>query len=224
MPHRTRSDRASATRQKLIAVGRECFMEAGFAGTSIAVLLQRSQLARGGFYHHFRGKADLFAAVVTEVEAEVVLWMTGATHAKGGPWGQLRAACGLYLSSFTDAGVRRVLLVDGPAVLGEARAQEARLAALRARVEHALGDHSEARANSLALLLLGALEAAAVHLAGHEGEKLVWYEIHTSVMQLLEGLRRSEVEGQPTSPRLGLLWEEDPWEAWKRRDEPSPKS
>ena len=120
--------------------------------------------------------------------------------------------------------MRRVLLLDGPAVLGEARAQEARLAALRARVAHALESGPEARADSMARLLLGALEAAAAALAGHEGEKDLWYEIHGSVMQLLDGLRRSEIEGESPRPRADSHWEEDPWEAWKRRDDPSPKS
>ena len=199
-------------------------MQAGFANTSIALLLERSGLARGGFYHHFQGKAQFFAAVVADVEEEVVRWMSGASYSGDGPWDQLRAACGLYLSSFTDAGVRRVLLVDGPAVLGEGRARQARHLALRARVAHAFSDETEARADSLTRLLLGALEAAAFHLAEHEGQKEVWYEIHSSVMQLVDGLRRSQATGPPANPRADSDWEEDPWEAWKQRAAVSPKS
>jgi AcrR family transcriptional regulator len=56
-----------ATRQKVLDAARVAFAAKGYAATSLAAdVLEPCGVSVGSFYHQFTGKADLFAAVVTE--------------------------------------------------------------------------------------------------------------------------------------------------------------
>lgn len=52
------------TKQTIVEAAREQFNLKGFDGVSIDQIMQASGLSRGGFYHHFKNKEDLFAAAV----------------------------------------------------------------------------------------------------------------------------------------------------------------
>lgn len=54
------------TRDKILAKSRELIFENGFAGTSIDLILERTQLTKGAFFYHFKTKADLALEVVNE--------------------------------------------------------------------------------------------------------------------------------------------------------------
>lgn len=210
-----RDRRRQATRRNLIEIARELYAERGYAETPIGAILDRAGLARGGLYHHFSGKRELFAAVASQVEQEVLAWMSPATRISGGPWQALRAACGLYLSAFTDAGVRRVLLRDAPAVLGPELTGAHIRASFRARLEHTL-DGDTGQAEALVPLLVGALDAAALQIGDSE-DTATWDRLNHALHFLLEGLRLVEQQGVvPSLPRRPE-WEENPWQAWQTR-------
>lgn len=70
-------------------------------------------------YHHFAGgKTDLFRAVLGQVQDQVGAVVAAAADAVTGPWEQLVAGCRAFLAASIDPAVRRIMLVDGPAVLG----------------------------------------------------------------------------------------------------------
>ena len=99
----TRSRQADATRGRIIEISRELFAERGYEATSIPAILERAGVARGGLYHHFAGKREIFRAVREQVEAELCAWMQAANNASGGPWVRLRAACMLLLSVISNS-------------------------------------------------------------------------------------------------------------------------
>lgn len=62
-----RAGRADATRRRLLTVARAAFAAKGFDGTHlVADVLEPAGVSAGSFYHQFRSKADLYAAVVQE--------------------------------------------------------------------------------------------------------------------------------------------------------------
>jgi AcrR family transcriptional regulator len=76
-------------------------------------------VTRGALYHQFRDKADLFAAVAEEVEAEIAEQIAaGAAGAAADPVGALRAGARLFLHACAEPDVERIILLDAPAVLG----------------------------------------------------------------------------------------------------------
>lgn len=94
------------------------FGSLGFAGVLTDSLVSELGLSRGALYHHFRTKEELFAAVLEDVEAELVNHVLASGLRETDPWAQLRAALDAYLELCIDPVFARIIFVDGPAVLG----------------------------------------------------------------------------------------------------------
>lgn len=113
---RARGDR---TRRDLVDAGRALFVEQGFFNTSIGDLVNRSGVGtRGAFYHHFNDKAELFRAVFEEVEHDLTLRSIAAPPRGADPWERLARGLHGFLEAALEPEVQRVMLVDGPVVLG----------------------------------------------------------------------------------------------------------
>jgi AcrR family transcriptional regulator len=106
------------TRAELIAIGRRLFAAHGYDGTSIDAVLREAKMSRGALYHHFDGKDALFAAVLETVEADVARVIAKATAGVGDPVAAFRAGCDAWLRLARDPEVRRIALIDAPAVVG----------------------------------------------------------------------------------------------------------
>ncbi|WP_086825639.1 TetR/AcrR family transcriptional regulator [Allokutzneria sp. NRRL B-24872] len=57
---------AAATRAALVDAGLRVFAESGFADASLADIAAAAGVTRGAAYHHFKDKAELYLAVVSE--------------------------------------------------------------------------------------------------------------------------------------------------------------
>lgn len=114
LPRRPNSDRTGAMRARLMAAGRELFVKQGFAGTGTPELVARAGVTRGALYHHFADKAALFRAVV---EAEAVAVAAEVASVPSGPEALLAGTLA-WLGAMARPGRVRLLLLDGPAVLG----------------------------------------------------------------------------------------------------------
>jgi TetR/AcrR family transcriptional repressor of nem operon len=70
------------TRARILAVAEPAVLRHGFAGTSLDHLLKATDLTKGAFFHHFRGKADLARALVENYrENHLVLFERFAAEA-----------------------------------------------------------------------------------------------------------------------------------------------
>ena len=65
------SERAEATRERIVRAARELVIEHGYDGVSTGQVLRLAGVSRGGLYHHFAGKHDLMAAVLEAVERDL---------------------------------------------------------------------------------------------------------------------------------------------------------
>jgi AcrR family transcriptional regulator len=110
--------RGEATRSQLIAVATRLFAAQGYDDTSIEAVLRAAGASRGSLYHHFASKEALFEAVLEDVEARVGEQTVAATAGADGPVAALRAGCLEWIRVAGDPVVRRILLIDGPSVLG----------------------------------------------------------------------------------------------------------
>ncbi len=115
---RTQAERSATTRTALLGAARELFAERGFAATGRDEIAERAGVTRGALYHHFESKEAVLRAVVAEMEAELVERVSAAASAAPPGLEQLRAGCLAYLDACTDPAIRRVALLDAPAVLG----------------------------------------------------------------------------------------------------------
>src|SRR5258708_7168406 len=83
-------------------------------------------MTRGALYHQFADKADLFAAVLDEAEAEIAQRVAGAVAGldPADTTGMLLAGADAWLDASTEPDLQRIVLLDGPSVLGWDRWRE----------------------------------------------------------------------------------------------------
>src|ERR671930_2070851 len=120
------AERSEATRAALIAAARPLFAARGFAGVGTEEIVRAAGVTRGALYHQFADKRELFAAVFEELEGELAQ-RTGAAAVASGtddPLVALRLGSDAWLEACTEPEVQRIVLLDGPAVLGSARARD----------------------------------------------------------------------------------------------------
>ncbi len=113
---RSNADRRAETRAALIAAARALFVEKGYADTGTPDIVANAKVTRGALYHHFADKVDLFRAVV-EAEAADVAGTINAAGTSPGLDGLL-AGSAAYFNAMQDPGRARLMLIEGPAVLG----------------------------------------------------------------------------------------------------------
>src|SRR3712207_2841961 len=115
----TRAKQRERTRAVLLDVSRQLFAEQGYAAVGLAEIVREAGVTKGALYHHFAGgKVDLFRSVLAEVQAEVGAVVAATADTADDPWARLTTGCRAFLTAATGAGVRRIMLVDGPGVLG----------------------------------------------------------------------------------------------------------
>jgi len=189
---RTQADRTAATRGALISAARTLFSERGYAEVSTPELAAAAGVTRGALYHQFKDKQRLFLAVVNAVEADVTTRLGASVAASGAsdPAAALHAAVDAWLDACKEPEVRRVLLVDAPAVLGWEMLRDVAL-------EHGLGlteallqvaiDAAQLAPQPvppLAHVLIGALDEAALYIEGGGDRRDTADALH----RLLDGL------------------------------------
>jgi AcrR family transcriptional regulator len=111
-------ERGQATREQIIAVATRLFADRGYEGTSIEAVLQEAGVSRGSLYHHFAGKDALFEAVLEAVEESAGIQVIAATEGATDIVAALQAAAIAWVRLAGDPVVKRILLIDAPAVLG----------------------------------------------------------------------------------------------------------
>ncbi|EKK3984345.1 TetR/AcrR family transcriptional regulator [Cronobacter sakazakii] len=119
MAAKRRTDTMEENRAKLIAAARKAFAEKGFAAASMDELTASVGLTRGALYHNFGDKKGLLAAVVAQVDGEMAQRAKAAAAGVEDPWETLIAEGVAYIQMALDEEVRRVVLLDGPAFLGD---------------------------------------------------------------------------------------------------------
>jgi len=116
----TQAERTEATRGRLIATARRLFAARGFAATSTEEILSEAAVSRGALYHHFPSKTDLFQATFEQVEDELTaqVLQTAAAGGETDPIRILQLGFGAFLDECLNPEVQRIVMLDGPTVLG----------------------------------------------------------------------------------------------------------
>lgn len=116
---RSRLESMEENRAKLIAAARRAFSEKGFSAASMDALTAEAGLTRGALYHNFGDKRGLFAAVVEQIDTEMASRAKQRGSQAGEGWPALLAEGEAYIEMALDPEVQRIVLLDGPAVLGD---------------------------------------------------------------------------------------------------------
>ena len=165
-------------RGKLIAAARRAFAEKGFAAASMDELTAEAGLTRGALYHNFGDKRGLLAAVVNQIDSEMAMRAKEIGASERDDWEGLLAEAAAYIQMALDPEVQRIVLLDGPAVLGDPSkwpSQDSCLQVTRQTVEKlmAQGIVKPVDPEAAARLLSGAALNAALWIAASDDAERV---------------------------------------------------
>ena len=173
----TQSERRQATRAAILKAARRLFGERGFAATTIDDVAAAAHVAKGAVYHHFATKEALFEAVFDQVSQELLVEVDRAARNEKDALAAMAKGSQAYFDACARDTIGRIVLHDGPAVLGWERWREIdhRHFAGRfpAALERAMDDGLIARQpiEPLARLLLGAVTEVAIACSGRDVAK-----------------------------------------------------
>ncbi len=194
---RSRGRPSEGAREAVVDAARELFMERDYAEVSTAEILARAGVSRGGLYHHFKSKRELYREVWRESEARLIERLVAAGADADTPYQALAAGCRTYLDqAVTNREMRRIGLLQSRTVLGweewRRGIRDLGLAAMSAGVEAAMesGELRRADVESTAHLLLAALIEAALLIVTSEDSSAARSRAEPPLMGMLEGLRR----------------------------------
>ncbi len=117
---RSNKEQTERTRADLVVAGRKLFVERGYADTATPDIVAEAGVTRGALYHHFADKKALFRAVVEHEATQVADEINAASPTDLGLREMLIAGGEAFLVAMRAPGRTRLLLLDGPAVLGRA--------------------------------------------------------------------------------------------------------
>jgi len=107
------------TRSKLIKAAREAFATKGFAESSMDELTAQAGLTRGALYHHFGDKKGLLQAVVSQIDEEMTERLAAIIERASSTWDGFIDESIAYINMALEPEIQRIMLLDGPAVLGD---------------------------------------------------------------------------------------------------------
>lgn len=139
---RTNDERTRLTRDALMRAARRLFVDNGYAATGTPEIVRAANVTRGALYHHFLDKTDLLRAVVTNEAFEVAASIERDFVTDQTALDALIDGATAWFDAMTVPGRARLLLIEGPAVLGHAEMQridsQSGGASLRLGLAHAL--------------------------------------------------------------------------------------
>ena len=193
---RTRKDEQSeATRAALLAAARQLFTEHGFTGTGTEQIVRTAGVTRGALYHHYRDKEALFRAVFEQIETELVARVMKDAMKENEPFARMQRGFDSFLDACLEPHVQRIVLLEGPTVLGWDAWHEIDEAYMfgitRGGIDEAIaaGAIEPQPSDALAHLLLAAASTAGLVVARDADPRRARATMGASLQRLLEGLR-----------------------------------
>lgn len=114
-----RAQSMADNRARLIAAARHAFATQGYAAASMDELTAAAGLTRGALYHAFGDKKGLLWAVIEQIDGEMAERQRVVREAADNEWDGLLDGGVAYIEMALEPEIQRIMLLDGPAVLGD---------------------------------------------------------------------------------------------------------
>lgn len=190
-----RAAKAEETRHALVGAARRLFAEKGFHATGTPEIVALAGVTRGALQHHFARKEDLFIAVFEQVEQDMIAAAQAAeTAEQGARWSGMKANLDAFLAAAARPEVQRILLIDGPAVLGWAEWRRLEAHYGLGLIEQAVEDGIAAGliraqpSRPLAHMILAVIDEAALMVANADDPGTARLEAGAALRTLLDSL------------------------------------
>ncbi len=192
-----RQQYSASTKRALVDVAEELFTEHGYAATSLDAIVAGAQVTKGALYHHFSGKQALFEAVFERVETDAARAISKALRGKRDPWEKALAGLRAFLTVVQEPRYRRVVVQEGPAVLGYERYREQEERSTFANVVEIVrsvtsaGDWQvdELMLQTFARIFFGAMASAGESVSSAEDSIAAAHRVETAIAFILQGFQ-----------------------------------
>jgi AcrR family transcriptional regulator len=190
-----RLDYSESTRKALVDSAITLFTKQGYAATSLDAVARRARVTKGALYHHFSGKQALFEAAFDLVEQAAVGRLSEVLAGAGTPWERAIHGVEVYIQSCLDPSYQRIVVHEGPVVMGWERWRETEehfsYGLVRGTIEALIssGEIVELPIEVTARILFGALAAGATIIASAADPKKAGAEVSRTIVTVLEGMR-----------------------------------
>ncbi|MFB9902404.1 TetR/AcrR family transcriptional regulator [Allokutzneria oryzae] len=201
-----RVDYSESTRKALVDGAVVLFTERGYAGTSLDEVCRRARVTKGALYHHFSGKQGLFEAAFDAVEQDMLSRLAEIVSQPGDVWQTSMEGLRAYLKVCLEPAYQRIVLHEGPVVMGYEAWREAEerfsFGLVRTAVSGLIdsgiiGDLPE---EPMARLLFGALAGGATMIVAAEDQKKASEDIGRCIEGVVSGLRALKETGWTPPP------------------------
>lgn len=183
------------TIRRILEIARNHFTEKGYANVALEKVVKEANLTRGAIYHHFKNKTGLFSAVFEDVQKEIAEHIEKEAMKSEDLWQQLLDGCRAFLMAASDMRNHKVLLIDGPAVLGwdtfRKMDQKYSMSLLKAQLQ-LMQEHKLIKSvspDSLTHCLSGAMNEAVLWIAEHPDQQQAINEVMETLESFLEGCK-----------------------------------
>jgi AcrR family transcriptional regulator len=199
-----RLEYSESTRHALVDSAVHLFTRRGYAATSLDEVAKRARVTKGALYHHFSGKQALFEAAFDAVESTVMARLAEIMAGPGDPWDRAMNGIRHYIQVCLDPSYQRIVVHEAPVVMGWERWREAEdhfsFGLVKGGIQALIdaGEIDDLPVEVTARLLFGALTAGATMIARSDDPKQTGAEVSTSIISMLERLRRPALDGERT--------------------------
>ncbi len=191
--------RSKVTRQKLLDAARAVFAEKGYMATEVADIVQMVPITKGALYHHFGGKEGLFEEACLQIARQLHDEASDVVRAyTGDAWKQLLTSIQAHFDIIVASpDAQKILLIDGPSVLGWQRWREIQAEVTLEPLQKTLQILIQQRripdqpTGPVAQLILAALNDAALTVACSADPREESARVFTALATLINGLRVS---------------------------------
>src|SRR6478609_3080587 len=192
-----RQQYSATTKRALVDVAEELFTENGYAATSLDAIVAGAQVTKGALYHHFSGKQALFEAVFERVESDASRAIQKSLRGHKDPWDKARAGLRAFLGVVQEPRYRRIVIQEGPSVLGyeRYREQEERstfanvLEIVRAVLSAGTWDLDEDMLQTFARIFFGAMSSAGESVSSADDPIAAATRVETAIGFILAGFQ-----------------------------------
>jgi len=197
-----RQQYSASTKKALIEVATTQFTEHGYGGTSLDAIVAGARVTKGALYHHFSGKQGVFEAVFAKVEDDAVNSIKSALRGATDPWEKARAGLRAFLAVVQEPVYQRVVIQDGPAILGyeRFREQEERSSygivqdIVRSVLDASTYELDEPMTQTFSRIFFGAMSAGESVTTADDPTQAV-ARIEAAILFILEGLKSLAEQG-----------------------------
>jgi AcrR family transcriptional regulator len=208
-----RAQYSASTKRALVDVATRLFADHGYAATSLDQVVAGARVTKGALYHHFSGKQALFEAVFEKVESEASSRVRKSLKGSRDPWEKALIGLRAFLTTVQDPAYRRVVIQEGPAILGYERFREQEERSSYGLVQDLVADVlrdstydvDDDMLETFTRIFFGAMSAAGESVSSSPDPVLAVARVETAIAFILSGLRTLADSGVELPDPTSLL-------------------